>query len=75
MISRAIFAALVIASVTLGMSQAPTATNSFIIQGSSLEAVKSAVLAVDGEITHELGVIRAVAARERLPNVFTAARH
>ena len=39
-----------------------TATHSMIVQGSDLAAVRSAVVAVGGEITHELGIIDAVGA-------------
>jgi serine protease AprX len=62
--SKAIFAVLAIAVFAFGMSQVPqpTTATSHIIQGPSLEAVTSAVLAIDGEITHELGIIDAVAA-------------
>ena len=38
-------------------------TASYIVQGASLAEVRSAVEALGGEITHELGVIRAVGAR------------
>ena len=38
-------------------------TRSVIVQGADLAIVKSAVEAVGGEITHELGIIRAVGAR------------
>lgn len=44
------------------MSESTTKAT-YIIQGPSLIGVKSAVAAVGGEITHELGVIRAVGAR------------
>jgi hypothetical protein len=61
---KASFAIFAVISIAFGTSQAPvpTAESSYIIQGSSLEVVVSAVLAVDGEITHELGIINAVAA-------------
>ncbi len=36
---------------------------SYIIQGANLASVKAAVLAAGGEITHELGIIRAVGAQ------------
>ncbi len=48
--------------VAVAPSAAATPSLSYIVQGRSLETVTSAVLAVDGEITHELGVIRAVTA-------------
>ena len=38
-------------------------TEGFIVQGGDLAAVKTAVRAVGGEITHELGIIEAVVAR------------
>jgi subtilisin family serine protease len=64
MISKTVFSALAVASLAFGTSQAsqPESESSYIIQGASLETVTSAVLAVDGEITHELGIINAVAA-------------
>ncbi|MDH5620139.1 MAG: hypothetical protein OEZ11_16120 [Gammaproteobacteria bacterium] len=50
--------------LAFGMSQspAPMTEGSYIIEGRSLEAVVTAMTVVDGEITHELGVIRAVGA-------------
>ena len=62
--SRIVLTILAILSLAFGMSptSAPSPGSSYIVQGGSLEAAKSAVIAVDGEITHELGVIRAVAA-------------
>ena len=41
----------------------PVATQAFIVQGSDLAAARAAVLAVGGQITHELGIIGAVGAR------------
>jgi hypothetical protein len=41
----------------------PAETQALIIQGSDLAAVRSAVAAVGGEITHELDIIDAVGAR------------
>jgi hypothetical protein len=41
----------------------PEAPTSLIVQGNDLSAVRDAVLSVGGEITHELGLIDAVAAR------------
>ncbi len=38
-------------------------TESYLIQGADLASVKAAVQAAGGEITHELGIIRAVGAR------------
>ncbi|MDH3429927.1 MAG: hypothetical protein OEQ14_07915, partial [Gammaproteobacteria bacterium] len=51
----------------LGILRSPSAlqdesTASFIVQGKSLDAVKSLVAIHGGELTHELGVISAVAA-------------
>ncbi len=40
-----------------------TPTQTYIAQGASLAGVKAAVVAAGGEITHELGIIRAVGAR------------
>ena len=40
----------------------PTEKRAFIIQGADVAAVKAAVQAVGGEITHELGIIHAVGA-------------
>ena len=37
-------------------------TDSYIVQGASLQSVRAAVASAGGEITHELGVIRAVGA-------------
>jgi serine protease AprX len=61
---EATFTLLAVLGFAFGMSQAPApaAESSYIVQGSSLEAVTEAVLAVEGEITHELGIINAVAA-------------
>ena len=36
---------------------------SYIVQADSVVIAKQAVIAVDGEITHELGIINAVGAR------------
>jgi serine protease AprX len=41
---------------------APEATSSFIVQGGSLESIAAIVQSVGGDITHELGVIKAVGA-------------
>ena len=61
---KVILSILAVISLAFGMSQAPapTAVTSYIVQGASLEVVTAAVIAVDGEITHELGIINAVAA-------------
>ncbi len=45
-----------------GVQADATPAVSYILQGESAEAVADAVIDVDGDITHELGVIRAVAA-------------
>ena len=61
---KVILSILAVISLAFDMSQAPapTAVTSYIVQGASLEVVTAAVIAVDGEITHELGIINAVAA-------------
>ena len=40
-----------------------TSTASYIVQGNSSDSVAAIVRSVGGDITHELGVIRSVAAR------------
>ena len=64
MIIRALIITITVASIAFGMSQVPqpVTQSSYIIQGASLKEVMDAVIAVDGEITHELGIINAVAA-------------
>ena len=59
---KAFFISLAIIGMSIGLTQGPAPTSSYIIQGNSADAVVGAVLAVDGEITHELGIINAVAA-------------
>ena len=61
---KAIFPVLAVVSLAFGMSQAPrpATVQSYIVQGGSLDVVMSAVRTVDGEVTHELGIINAVGA-------------
>ena len=47
----------------VGSAPPDTEMRSMIVQGRDVATVKSAVAAVGGEITHELGIIRAVGAR------------
>ncbi|MGD8978222.1 MAG: S8 family peptidase, partial [Gammaproteobacteria bacterium] len=59
-------AALMVASsvsVPLGVSETEGPASSYIVQADSLSDARAAVLAADGEITHELSIIRAVGAR------------
>ena len=61
---KIIFAVLAVLAVAFGMSQGPatTETSSYIVQGQSMAAVVEAVQSVDGDVTHELVIIKAVAA-------------
>ena len=65
--TRAAFAATLVAvfMVTATLVQSPdhTEKHSFIVQGQDLQAVQAAVATAGGEITHSLGIIRAVGAR------------
>jgi serine protease AprX len=66
----AVAAILLISQVPNNEPSQPIATvNSYIVQGQSMEAAATAVRSLDGEITHELGVIRAVAAELTLAQV------
>ncbi|MGB5623750.1 MAG: hypothetical protein WBN65_14755, partial [Gammaproteobacteria bacterium] len=58
----AVFCAIQLSTVPHPVVTDDAARNSYIVQGTSLSAVKSLVAEQGGEITHELGVIRAVAA-------------
>jgi len=62
--SKMIFTVFAFIGLAFGMSQAPqpVTESSYIIQGSSLADVRALVVRQGGEITHELGVIRAVGA-------------
>jgi serine protease AprX len=60
---KVIFTVLAVVGLAFGISQAPApTTSSYIVQGNSIADVKALVSAQGGEITHELGVIAAVAA-------------
>ena len=62
--ARLAVAVIFLVGLGFGISQSltPTTVNSYIVQGTSLANVKALVIEQGGDITHELGVIRAVAA-------------
>ena len=56
------FVAIMLAALGLGLSMQPTPVQSYIVQGANVADIRSLVVETGGAVTHELGVIRAVAA-------------
>ena len=66
---------LLVLSLGFDLSMQPAATNSYIVQGADVPQIKALVVEHGGEITHELGVIRAVAADLTVDQVADLRRH
>ena len=72
----AVFSVATVASIlAIGWQGEPATTASYIVQGKSVAELRSLVAEFDAEITHELGVIRAIAAELTDDQVAALRRH